>query len=364
MSSEDLRPFLEPTPTIESRHPVIEDFARSACVGSDGAVDRAVRLYYAVRDGIRYDPYALELSVEGLRATTTLRKGRGWCVAKAILLAAACRSLEIPVRLGFADVRNHLSTERMRKSMKTDIFFWHGYVSIHLEGRWVRATPAFITRWLLPRMQGFQAAHPDLDYEVTIGLPPTDLSQGDVDVVVHWGAEPVPGARVEPFLRSARAPVSSRGFLRAAPAIDPMKALARKIVQAGQAPGSVPLEELYATDCESYEAGSPDPSVGYEGLREKLANWGQMQEGTTFKPVNVWTGPNTVSVEWDATVKLRGGPTVNLREVAVHEIRGGKIVRERYFYNPASLAPPQAAEPPAPPSPPPASSEPPPWRGD
>jgi transglutaminase-like putative cysteine protease len=143
MSSEDLRPFLEPTPTIESEHPEIVAFAGRHCAGADEAVERAVRLYYAVRDGIRYDPYALELSVKGLCATTTLRAGRGWCVAKAILLAAACRSLGIPIRLGFADVRNHLSTERMRKTMKTDIFFWHGYVSIHLEGRWVRATPAF-----------------------------------------------------------------------------------------------------------------------------------------------------------------------------------------------------------------------------
>ena len=143
MSSEDLRPYLEPTPTIESQHPEIVDFARRACAGSDDAVDCAVRLYYAVRDGIRYDPYALDLSVEGLRATTTLRVGRGWCVAKSILLAAACRSFAIPVRLGFADVRNHLSTARMREHMKTDVFFWHGYVSIHLDGRWVRATPAF-----------------------------------------------------------------------------------------------------------------------------------------------------------------------------------------------------------------------------
>jgi len=143
MSSADLRPYLEPTPTIESRHPEIEAFARRSCAGSNDAADRAVRLYYAVRDGIRYDPYALELSVEGLRATTTLRTGRGWCVAKAILLAAACRALAIPVRLGFADVRNHLSTARMREHMKTDVFFWHGYASIHLDGRWVRATPAF-----------------------------------------------------------------------------------------------------------------------------------------------------------------------------------------------------------------------------
>ena len=49
----------------------------------------------------------------------------------------------IPARLGFADVRNHLSTERMRQVMGTDIFYWHGFTEIHLDGRWVKATPAF-----------------------------------------------------------------------------------------------------------------------------------------------------------------------------------------------------------------------------
>jgi transglutaminase-like putative cysteine protease len=88
-------------------------------------------------------PYSIDLTVKGLRASTTLVNGRGWCVAKAILLAACCRSLKIPAQLGFADVRNHLSTRRMREQMKTDVFYWHGYTSIHLNGQWVKATPAF-----------------------------------------------------------------------------------------------------------------------------------------------------------------------------------------------------------------------------
>jgi LysR family glycine cleavage system transcriptional activator len=83
----------------------------------------------------------------------------------------------------------------------------------------IRATPAFTTRWLLPRMHRFQAGYPDLDYEITIGFPPTDFSQRDVDVFIHWGTEPVVGARVEPFFRSARAPVASMEFLRNAPDI-------------------------------------------------------------------------------------------------------------------------------------------------
>ena len=34
---------------------------------------------------------------------------------------------------------------------------------------------------------------------------------------------------------------------------------------------------------------------------------------------------------------------MNLREVAVHEIKDGKIQRERFYYNPMDLAPPQGA---------------------
>ncbi len=84
----------------------------------------------------------------------------------------------------------------------------------------IRATPAFTSRWLLPRMHRFQARHPELDYDISIGFPPTDFSQGDVDVFIHWGTEPVAGARVEPFFDTARSPVASAEFLRRGPRIE------------------------------------------------------------------------------------------------------------------------------------------------
>lgn len=84
----------------------------------------------------------------------------------------------------------------------------------------IRTTPAFTTRWLLPRMHRFQAKHPEFDYEIANGLPPTDFSRGDVDLFIHWGTDPVAGARVEPFFASARAPVASPEFLRKSPAIE------------------------------------------------------------------------------------------------------------------------------------------------
>ncbi len=135
--------YLRPTEIVDSDHPRIVDFAGQAGGGAASARDAAVKLYYAVRDGIRYDPYGAGTDAASLRASNVLEAGRGWCVSKAVLLAAACRALGIPARLGFADVRNHLSTERMRRTMQDDVFYFHGYTSIQLDGRWVKATPAF-----------------------------------------------------------------------------------------------------------------------------------------------------------------------------------------------------------------------------
>lgn len=138
-----MNPYLTPTQFINFDDPEVSAFAEKNAGESLDPIMQTVNLYYAVRDGIRYDPYAIDLTVEGLRASTTLKNGRGWCVAKAILLAACCRFKGIQARLGFADVKNHLSTERLRQQMKTDIFYWHGYTSICLNGEWLKATPAF-----------------------------------------------------------------------------------------------------------------------------------------------------------------------------------------------------------------------------
>lgn len=142
MNSEMLQ-YTQPTLTIDYDNRMVSEFAKENARGSTDQREQSISLYYAIRDGIRYDPYNINLSIEGLRASTTLKEGRGWCIPKAILLVGCCRFLGIPARLGFADVRNHLSTEHMREKMKTDVFFWHGYASIYVGGVWVKATPAF-----------------------------------------------------------------------------------------------------------------------------------------------------------------------------------------------------------------------------
>lgn len=135
--------YLSATYFIEKDHPEIKKFSETLCRGKKTAVDCAVSIYYGVRDRIRYNPYAIEPEKESMRASTILEKREGYCVAKAVLLAACLRSQSIPARLGFADVRNHLVTGRLKAMMKTDLFIWHGYTDIYLAGKWVKATPAF-----------------------------------------------------------------------------------------------------------------------------------------------------------------------------------------------------------------------------
>lgn len=135
--------YLEPTEFIQSDWPEIVAFAQKTVSGAATPREKAVRLYLAVRDGIYYDPYRIEPRREAFYASTILRQGYGYCVTKAVMLAALLRSQGIPTRLHFADVRNHLTTERLKKLMKTDIFYYHGYNDVFLDDRWLKVTPTF-----------------------------------------------------------------------------------------------------------------------------------------------------------------------------------------------------------------------------
>jgi transglutaminase-like putative cysteine protease len=140
---ELLEPYLAPTWFVTSDSPEIVALAREVIGGERDEVARACRLFYAVRDGIRYTAYNIELGRDAFRATNVLATGRSWCVPKSILLAALCRSCGIACRLGYANVRNHMATAKLLDFLGTDVFYYHGYNELYLGGKWVKATVAF-----------------------------------------------------------------------------------------------------------------------------------------------------------------------------------------------------------------------------
>lgn len=139
----DSQRYLIPTSIIDSDHKSVRDYAMETIRGSTEPVEKAVKLYLAVRDNILYDPYSPFYLPEHYRASTVLKRGRSFCVPKASLLCAMGRACGIPSRIGFADVRNHLATKQLLDFIGSNLFVYHGFADFYLEGKWVKATPAF-----------------------------------------------------------------------------------------------------------------------------------------------------------------------------------------------------------------------------
>ena len=127
---------------IDSAHSAVQRFSKEHARGGTEK-ERAVALYYAVRDQVRYNPFLDFSRAEVFRASSVLECGQGFCIGKAALLAASARAAGIAARVGFADVKNHLTTPRLAETMGSDLFVYHGYTEMHIDGRWVKATPAF-----------------------------------------------------------------------------------------------------------------------------------------------------------------------------------------------------------------------------
>ena len=136
--------YLKPTEAIDCDASSIIEKAQSLTKGQREDVEKAKSLFYFVRDEIRYNPYLPHYLLEHHKASATLERGDGYCVQKAVLLAALARALGIPARLGFADLRNHLLPEKLAHRMGgNNLFIYHGFCEFYIGGRWVKTTPAF-----------------------------------------------------------------------------------------------------------------------------------------------------------------------------------------------------------------------------
>lgn len=148
--NHDLSPeeqlYLRPTHFIDSDSREVQTFTSAALAGLDSSASKmeiAICLFDAVRDGLRYDPYTFALDSPSYRASVIAEMDAAFCVPKAILLTACLRAAGIPAAVGFADVKNHLNTPKLAELMDTDMFIYHGYVQLWLDGQTYKVTPAF-----------------------------------------------------------------------------------------------------------------------------------------------------------------------------------------------------------------------------
>ncbi|MFC2018274.1 transglutaminase family protein [Chloroflexota bacterium] len=140
---DDIDFYLKPTKAIDSDHEAIR--VTVAELTRDGVVEteKAVKLFHFVRDTIRFNAYMVSAYFEDFVASKVLGRGKGYCVQKAVLLAALGRAAGIPSRLYFAKIRNHRAHPDVVERLGTNIFSRHGYNQFYLEGKWVTVSPTF-----------------------------------------------------------------------------------------------------------------------------------------------------------------------------------------------------------------------------
>lgn len=138
--------YLKPTEFLNFDDETVREYAETHTIGAATEKEKAVALYTAVRDGFQYNPYVLDLRKEGLQASDLLKRNRGYCVEKAVLLAASARAVGVPSRLSFYIVRNHIATEKLERVLETNYLVFHGAAELFLDGKWLKTTPAFNKR--------------------------------------------------------------------------------------------------------------------------------------------------------------------------------------------------------------------------
>lgn len=145
LEQDNLDLFLKPTFVIDSDSKTVKEKAALLTEKYNLQKEKARELFYFVRDEIKYNPYLSFNSfvLSDYCASKTLERGEGYCIQKAVVLTALARAVDIPARLGFADIRNHLVPEKLREMMGTNVFVYHGYSEFWLNSKWVKATPAF-----------------------------------------------------------------------------------------------------------------------------------------------------------------------------------------------------------------------------
>jgi len=103
----------------------------------------AIKAYIYVRDTWPYDPNRFSLINEDWKASELIKHKRGHCIDKVIILIAILRAAHIPARLGLAKVKNHIAVDHIVEKFGSDVLVPHGYIEIHLNNKWIKATPAF-----------------------------------------------------------------------------------------------------------------------------------------------------------------------------------------------------------------------------
>ncbi|WP_328591928.1 transcriptional regulator GcvA [Maribrevibacterium harenarium] len=155
-----------------------------------GSFNRAAQELHVTPSAVSHQIKALEehLGVELFRRAK-----------RKVVLTPAGESYVVPVQDAFA----------LLERATTDI-----QASQQISTLKLAVAPAFLTRWLMPRMESFQQQYPDIEIEIASATGMIDFAASDIDMAVYYGTGQWQGVEKH-FLRPIRlAPVCSPKLIR------------------------------------------------------------------------------------------------------------------------------------------------------
>lgn len=124
---------------------------------------------------------------------------------RAVELTASARVLLPGLTEAFAGIQN--SVRRLRSHNDT------GTVN-------VTASPSFAGKWLVQRLHRFQEQHPQVDVRISATDTMVDLTRGDFDLAIRYGAGRYAGLDVELLMSNEVFPACSPALLRDGPPLE------------------------------------------------------------------------------------------------------------------------------------------------
>jgi LysR family glycine cleavage system transcriptional activator len=77
----------------------------------------------------------------------------------------------------------------------------------------ISVAPSFASKWLMPRMDDFHAAHPEIEVWISADMEPATLGEGGADLAVRYGPGDYPGHVVERLMAETVLPVAAPSLM-------------------------------------------------------------------------------------------------------------------------------------------------------
>ena len=158
--------------------------------------------------------------------------------------------------------------------------------------------PAFASKWLVPRLERFDAAHPDIDVRISASLEVVELEREGFDAAIRLGRGSYPGLEVHELFAESVVPMCGPGLIHASRPL--------------RNPADLRHQVLLHDDSLRFERAAPD--------------WPMWLKAAGVKGVDASRGPHFSHPDHAMQAAMDGaGVVLGWRELAAADLEAGRL---------------------------------------